>query len=113
MTEDRSPQETYEHVLNVVEYNTGGPQACGIRYATLMTIAASHGPDKPEDVRTAVRAALHNDDLLFWHDEQGRKRFTRADDEQAIRQVIERQAERADPDRNAIGQANKLLGVFG
>lgn len=111
MTGERSAQETYERVMGVIKYNTGDPQPCGIRWSTLLTIACSHGQEDPEDVRTAIQAANHNDDILVWTDREGHERFTRADNEDLLLEVVERQTAREDPDHDVVAEANELLGV--
>lgn len=113
--DDYGSKAAYKLLLRVVDYQTGGPDETlpamvsgGSLYGTLV----SKGDLSHEQADTARRAALQNDDLLKWPGPEGRDRYALVEDD-ALRDVIEEQANRENPDRELIATCNKLRTQLG
>jgi hypothetical protein len=95
-------RETYEHVLGIVEHNTGGKQRPTAAWTSVVQIALANGNDH-DQVSTAIRAAVENDDLLSWNG-----RLARTDRESLVA-VIEAERERESTRTNLIARCNRLM----
>lgn len=103
-------KRTYNRVLRVVRYQTGGPsvpndQPAGVRLPVILGIVC--GEVDQNTAHRAVRAAVENGDLLAYED-GGRTRYARTT-ERGLRNLIEEQAQRVPPDKSLIGRCNRLL----
>lgn len=104
-------RERYEAVLRTIAHNTGRPglpQRAGIDAMHIRVHLVGHGPYSVEAVDKALRAAIENDDVWRWRDEEGTVRYTRQTIE-AVRAMIAEQAAREHPDRELIGRCNGML----
>jgi hypothetical protein len=72
----RESRERYQAVLATVAHQTTPRQPPGVRPVHLRLHQATHGPHDADDVDSAIRAALENDDLLRWRDADGEIRLT-------------------------------------
>jgi len=77
----RERRERYERVLGAVDGCCSETHAIpGARPWQVVQRLVAHGDyDDPRGVRSALRAARENDDLVAWRDEYGDLRFTPAD----------------------------------
>jgi len=105
-------RERYGRVLEVVEHNTSGPdghQSAGMRSANLVcTLAGPHGEYDADAVRSTIRAAVENEDLVRWGTPRGRVYYARRTEE-GLLDVIREQAASERPDESLLGDANRAL----
>ena len=69
-------RKRYQQVLNTVAHNTTERQSPGIRPTHVRLHQVAHGQWSADGVNSAVRAAINNDDLLRWRDQEGNVRLT-------------------------------------
>lgn len=101
----RRAKARYERLLAVVEQQTGGPDApdrAGVRRCNVQLTHAAHGRYDEQEVRRSIRAALENDALLEYTDEDNVQRLARRT-EGGLLAVLEanQQRELLDDDRAA------------
>jgi hypothetical protein len=72
----RESRERYRDVLRTVAHQTSPEQLPGVRPLHVRLHQATHGQYSHDDVDSAIRAALENDDLLRWRDADGEIRLT-------------------------------------
>ncbi|WP_323192398.1 hypothetical protein [Halostella sp. PRR32] len=72
----RESRDRYQAVLRTVAHQTSPKQSPGARPTTIRLLQATHGQHDHDDVDSAMRAAIENDDLLKWTDADGRVRLT-------------------------------------
>ncbi|QLG62811.1 hypothetical protein [Halorarum salinum] len=108
-TTRKERKAVYEAVLRVVDAQTSPEQAPGIRRTTITRLLTPpEGPHDLDDVRSAIRAARENDELLSWPDHAGRRRYSLADVEK-LRRVAEWEGEREHPRPAVVGWANRMV----
>lgn len=72
--QERSSKEVYDHVLETLEKQTGGPEqdvpaAASERH--LRTTLCSHGDLAPDQLKAALRRAIENDDVFCYQRHDG------------------------------------------
>jgi hypothetical protein len=125
--EDRKAR--YERMARAIAHNTGDPQPPMIDATALFTVTVANGSLDSEAAKHALQAAVENGDVLRWRDAEGGVRYGLTDsgikgtsdvsrpllspaDEDALRDIIETEADRADPNRDVIGWANRRLAAL-
>jgi len=104
---DRASRKAcYERVQNTVRYNTGGPQPPACTEHTVFLTAAVHGNQERSDVESALRANVENGDLCRLVDGTETARYCVADAD-VLREVAKWAADRSEPDKTLISEANK------
>jgi len=119
-------REARERTLGTVLHNTGDPQPVGVAVQHLYLSTVNHGPVDHDHARKARDAALENGLLVAYEDAAGTERYGLtadgvaaidhaempifdAADEDALREVLEVETSRPDPDKDVIGWANTHL----
>ena len=69
-------RKRYQQVLSTVAHNTTERQPPGIRPTHVRLHQVAHGRWSVDGVNSSVRAAINNDDLLRWRDQEGNVRLT-------------------------------------
>lgn len=93
-------ERRYNRVLRTIDHQTSPMQRPGVRPATLYLTLVGHGQYSRRGVKTALQAALDNDDAIAFRDDDGDLRFCLLDRD-AIRRLVEAYPEVADRDRIA------------
>lgn len=124
MSEREHRRANYEQILSTIRANTGDPMHPLVGATALWTTAVSHGRLDHDAATSALRAAVENGAVLRWTDADGTVRYALTTDgldavtglspygeadADALRGVIETEAEREDPDKTVIGWANERL----
>jgi len=118
----RHRRADYETVLSTIRANTGDPMPPLVDATALFTTTVANGRLSHEHATNALRAAVENGDVLRWTDGEGTIRYALTSDgldsvtgsnpygdAEALREVIETEASRANPDKDVIGWANRRL----
>jgi hypothetical protein len=94
----------YKRVLSVIDHNTGGhdhPQRAAMRESAIKGRLCDQADHDVDDVETALRAALENDDVYAYEDREGRSRYCLAT-AAALKAVVGEENRRDDPDFELI-----------
>lgn len=106
-----TPRERYRKVLSVVEYNSGGPDVqlpAGAALHTVLQIAWQYGRHDFRALRSAVDAAIANEDLLVWRDRDGTARLTRTN-ESSLRDLVAEENRREDTSLELVERCSELV----
>lgn len=96
-------RNAYERVTETIKRQTGGRRRPTASLRHIRVTAVSHGSLEPEEFESALRAAIENNDVA-----RIGQRVCLAEPD-ALRAVIQRQAELDEPDRAVIGTLNTWI----
>lgn len=96
-------RQEYEHVLRMIEYNTGGPQPAMMDFRSLMTIVR-HSTLEGEDALDRLQIAQDRGEIITYQTDCLRVALAT---EESLRAIIEEQAASEHPDEELIGECNK------
>ena len=119
-------QRAYHRALSTIEKNAGDPQPVLLKATSLWQSLVANGSLGHGVAENALRAATENGHVVRWTDTEGQYRYGLtvdgvaelpnaglpvydAADESALRDVIETEAARAEPNQAVIGWANQHL----
>ena len=98
----------YQSVLRTIDYQTSPKQPPGVRTGTPTTILAGPwGRYDSDGIKSALKAARENDDVVRWRDGEGRIRVTRATENDLQRLASHLAEELDDPEQ--LGRINTRL----
>jgi len=120
-------RQRYQRVLSAIYHKTGDPQPVMCR-STVLRRALANSLDEDAAVAT-LKAALENGDVIKWRAGGCRTRYGLTAsgieeldnyhkpifdpaDESALREVIEVETKKANPDRDVVGWVNRRLATL-
>lgn len=106
-------KQLYERVLRTIDHQTGGAnqnndQPAGATLPTICGTLAHRGPEDVDAVKSALKAAVQNDDVLVWQDRDGRKRFTDATSVRNLEAVVAHENTHDHPRLDLIERCSEL-----
>lgn len=106
--QEASPKEIYEHLLAVLDHNTGGYQPPIHRQAPLRQMV-NRGRCDPKRVKHAVEKARQNGDVFRWRSDDGTA-YLGIDNADELRGKLSGYAEsRDEPRKDLIAVANQRV----
>ncbi|WP_336359007.1 hypothetical protein [Haloarcula sp. CGMCC 1.6347] len=82
-------ERRYNRVLSTIYHQTSPMQRPGVTLGTLCLTLVAHGSYERAGVKASLQAALDNDDVIAYRDDEQELRFTRLTEDSVERLVLE------------------------